>query len=1299
VTTPLRARLRRLRFALLSAAAMALILLGILAGLTQLAMPWLEHHPQHVEHWLSQRLQRAVHVGGVRGTWVGGGPLLGLDDVRIASNAPGQPGFAIAHAELAFNLFAPFERNGAFSEFRLAELGVDLVNEGGAWHVRGLDLQPSAADDAPFSMGALGAIEISNLRLGVEDAQRGLRLALSVPVMRLLNRGDVTRVLGRLRLHGSTSPLLDLAADLDASTRSGRIYVGGRSLDLAALALPGLPGGIRVTGGNGLAQFWVAVADARVEDVRARVDVADARFASAAPLALDAIQVLPRVAFDRLAFAARWRRAADGWDFDLADLVADRNALTPPARLSIERRGADDAVQWRAGTRGLPIEPLGSLAMLDGRVPAALRRWLYLAHPRGQLGEATLRWNGSGDNAIDASLRGASIASSGFAPGIDRVDVDIHGDAQAILLELPEQALRIDYPRVFRYPFLFTRFGGDVVARRGEDGWQLATDRLVFDAEGFGGEVRGSVDLPPGRRPLVDLYAATTHGDVPAAKLFWPVNVMPPSAVEWLDRALVAGSVVDGRIALHGDLAEWPFHGRGGRLVARGELVDTVLDYSPEWPRAEKIHAVAQFVNDGMQVDASAAQTLGNSVDEAHASIPDFGPLVLQLDAKAAGSGADLLAFLRATPVGRRYQEPLKTLAVGGKGTLALALTLPIHALDTLVLEGSASLAGARIDHGAYDLHFTDASGPLRFNQKGFAADALDVTFRERKAKLSVAVGGYVADPKHAFEASLEGRFPAATVFADVPALLPSLGRATGEASWNAAVGVDAGEAGATAAPRTHLALASDLSGIAIDLPPPLHKGASEAWPFRLDLDLPLAGQTFTARLGDVARINGHLPGTGRAFAARIEFGSDAAPEPSAQGISVGGRMRSLDAGAWLDLVDHGSGGAGGLVQGIDVHADDFLFGGRHFSDQHLLIANGTAATTVRLDGEALAGSLEIPSADLATRGIVASFERIHWPEAPADAPDAGAFAEVVPASLPPLHLTVEDFRLGSASFGTARFDSHPVAGGMQVDTLESHSPNVTMRAHGDWTGSAQENRSRLSIELDAQSLGRMMDALGFPGLIDGGATKATIEASYAGPPSAFALPRLDGSLAIQVAEGRILDVQPGVGRLFGLFSLTEIPRRLSLDFTDFFRSGLGFNSITGTFRLMDGNAWTDGLTIKSPAADIVVTGRTGLRAKDYDQQMVVKPHAGSTLPIVGALAAGPVGAAAGLVMQGILNKPLGKAIARRYTVTGSWDKPKITQVARGAPALPAARMPEAPAVPTAPAAPENANPESAGLR
>ncbi|GAA0720558.1 YhdP family protein [Dokdonella soli] len=1277
MTTPWRARLRRLRFALLAAGATVVILLGVLAGLTQLAMPWLERHPQHVEHWLSKRLERPVKIGHLSGGWIGGGPLLALDDVRIAGRLADQPALAIPHAELAFDLYAPFKRNGAFSEFRLSGLDLGLVNEASGWHVRGLDFGAPQQSDEPFSLGALGALEISNLRLTIEDPQRGLHVALAAPMLRLLNRGAITRVLGRVRVADTDSPPLDLVADLDINTRSGEIYVGGRDVDLGRYAAQQSPGGIQLVAGSGAVQLWARVNAARADDVRVRVDLKDVRFDAASPIAVDEhTAIAPRIGTDRLAFVARWLREPDGWTFDLADFVAGPDiratgaASTPapaPARLTVERRGDDAQPRYRAGATGLPLEPFGNLAMLSGQAPEGLRRWLYLAHPRGTLARADIDWRGADDYEVNAQLRGIGLASAGAAPGIEHIDLDLGGDAQALLLQLPQQALRVDYPHVFRKPLLFAQFGGDVIARRVDDAWQLETDRLGFEGEGYGGELRGSVALPSGRRPLVDLYALITHGDIVAAKLFWPTITMPPPAIAWLDRALVGGRLVDGRVALRGDLADWPFHDRSGRFVARAEIADATLDYDPNWPRAEKLHAVATFVNDGMQVDVDAAEAMGNKITQASATIADFGPLVLDLAVKGEGSGANLLGFMRATPVGKRYQDQLKDVAVTGKAAVAFTLNLPIKQIEALNLNGGVDLGGAKLDHGAFNLHFSDAAGHLRFNQKGFAADALDVGFRDRKAKLSIAIGGYAADPRHVFEATLAGRFPATTVFADVPVLLPMLTAFPGESAWTASVGVEAPAGGAV---RSRLALDSDLRGTSIELPAPLAKAADVALPFHLDLDLPPAGQIFVAKLGDVLGVKGRVPGGGRPFAARVELGTAPPGEPPAQAVVIGGRTPRLDAGSWLERVEQDTGSTGSIVQAVDLRADDFLFANRHFSDMRLTVDNGVAATTVGLDGAAIAGRLEIPRTDLVGRGISAKFARIHWPETPADAQDSSAFADVAPASLPPLHLVVDDFQLGKASFGSAQFESHPIANGMSVDKLESQSPNITMKASGDWTGGAKDNHSRLSIELSAQNLGHMMDALGFPGLIDGGTTRATIDATWAGPPSAFALPKLDGVLDINVAEGRILDVEPGAGRIFGLFSLTEIPRRLSLDFSDFFQSGLSFNSIIGKFRLADGNAYTDGLTINSPAADIVVTGRTGLRAKDYDQRMAVSPHAGATLPIVGAIAAGPVGAAAGLVIQGILNKPLGMAMGLHYQVSGSWDKPKITLVSREKPGI-----------------------------
>lgn len=1255
-------RLRRLYRALLGTLAMGVILLGVLAGITHLAMPWLARNPHGVARWLGERIERTVSIGHLDGAWYGGGPVLTLHDVRIGARDPAQPPLTLPSAQLAFDLLAPLRRGRAFSEFRIDGVELQLSNEQGQWRLHGLEAAADAgAAQQSFSLGALGALELTHARLRIVDARHGLQTQLTLPVLRVLNRGEQLRVLARVAPGEGDGggELFDVVADIAPAALSGTLYVGGRDVDLAAALAGHAPAGLRLSRGRGLLQAWLQLREGRVEAVRTRVDLREVVAGSADTLAPQPrLAVEPRAAFDRLAFSARWLRASGGWTLDLADLVAGAGDA-PPARLRVQRRGEAENAQWSVAARALPLEPLGAVAMLGEPVPPALRRWLYLAHPRGRLDALTLHWNGANDYELQASLREGELASADFVPGVERLDLDVLGDAQSLLLQLPVQATRVTLPAMFRRPFLFSQLGGDVVLRRADAGtWRIETDRIVFEGEGYGGELRGAAELAVGRRPFLDLYAVTHHGEVPAAKLFWPVNIMPRTAVVWLDRALVEGRIVDGRVAVRGDLADWPFHNLAGRFIARAEVDDATLDYHPAWPRAQDLHAVAYFINDGMQADASAASALGNTVQAASATIPTFRDAVLDLTVKGGGSASGLLGFLRATPVGRRWAEPLRELALDGRGAVEFNLKLPLDDVDQLALDGKVQLQARSLDQARYGQHFTDVSGLLQFSAQGLAAHGLAVTYRNRPALLSIDIGNSVSDPAHAFEAQLDGIYTPAQVFADASVLAPLVAQLQGESAWTARVAVARPEDAAT---PVRLTLASDLVGTAIDLPAPLAKPAAASWPLRIALDLPYAGQRVDLQLADLLAVSAQLPAADKPFGLRLRFGAADAGVPP-MGIQVDGKLARLDIGAWLELALGDVGGGGGALQTIDLQADEVVLGGRHFSDVHLAIDNQPATTRVTIDSAALAGQLDIARAD-ASRGIEARFARVHWPEAPPGKDAAATPTAVAPAALPPLHLVVDDLRLGSASFGSARFDSHPIADGMQIDLLRTDSPNIRMQAQGEWTGSAGANRSRMSVRLDAQDVGRMLDALGYAGLIEGGATTAHIDASWPGPPSAFALADLDGSLTIEIADGRIPDAKPGAGRIFGLLSITEIPRRLSLDFSDFFKSGLGFNSIKGTFKLGDGNAWTERLYVDSPAAEITVSGRTGLRARDYDQRLVVEPRAGATLPLVGAIAGGPVGAAAGLVAQGLLNKPIGQAVKREYTVTGSWDHPEFTPV------------------------------------
>ena len=63
-----------------------------------------------------------------------------------------------------------------------------------------------------------------------------------------------------------------------------------------------------------------------------------------------------------------------------------------------------------------------------------------------------------------------------------------------------------------------------------------------------------------------------------------------------------------------------------------------------------------------------------------------------------------------------------------------------------------------------------------------------------------------------------------------------------------------------------------------------------------------------------------------------------------------------------------------------------------------------------------------------------------------------------------------------------------------------------------------------------------------------------SLDGRWKDSPYDFDFANMEGSLNFILREGRLLDLEPGTSRLFGLMSLQALPRRLSLDFNDLFR-------------------------------------------------------------------------------------------------------------------------------------------------
>ena len=1259
---PERARRRRIRRRVLFAVGGLLILAATLVGGMSLMFPWLLAHPERVQAFLSDRLQRPVSFARLEGEWLPGGPLFRLDALRIGGDA-GHPALELERAELAIDFYAPFKRGVSWHELRIVGLDIDAERDAEG-HFRIVQWRGSAdaMGDPLDALRSLGAFRISRSSLALLDVGSGSRMRFRDIDVAVGARVGGQRILGSVRLDARSA--VGVRCDLAADFHSGRCYAQARGLPVAAALGDLRIAGIAFAGGRADISAWLDLAAGEITAARIELVADELALRGVNPVRLpNGAEVEARYSPDRTHLALQWTRDAEQERLAVLEGPELDGEEPAPSKLSFRRDRRTRL--WTLDAERLALDRLMPWLSLSSAASPGTAGWLFEAAPGGHLRGLHLAGQEGDIAVVSGSLQGLSLQATKHSPRVAGIDARIRGDADAVALRIDPVETVIDFPGMFPAPFPVLLERAQLVLAREDDAVRVEFTELALQGEDFG--LDGWLALrfeSGGRRPFMEGAVNVRESAVVAAKAFWPIAVMPAGTRQWLDTSLLSGRITRGVASIRGDLDDWPFNHDEGRFMADAEITDLVLDYHRDWPRGEVRRTEARFRNGGMRATARDGRVLGVAVRAIEADLPSFRDPVLRIVGNGGGAGADLLEFLRATPLNQHYRDELLALKIGGSGLADFDLVLPLAArLGEPEVSGRVELQDADLVDARWGLKFDRASGSVRYSRQGFVAEALDVLVDGDAAKFGIAVGAFVSDPVNQVEASLRGSMKASAAMGAFHALDPYWNRMPGRAHFDLALAVPR-TADPELPPLSTLTLGSDLRGIALDLPAPLGKDAESPLPLRMRVQLPVAGNELEVQLGAMARFKARIESEQRPFAGHLALGGELPVLPQRPGLRISGNAPSIDLGGWSAF---GAGGGDAPELSVEVFASELDVMGRAFTDTSLRIERDTGVTRVDLRGEGIAGNFEVPRAELGTRGLTLQFEKLHWPEAH-ERERERAVRPTDPAQLPPLHIWVGDLRLGSASFGEARIETQPMLDGLRIEQFDARSPTLTMRANGEWKLVEGRERSMLDITLSSESLGDMLGSLGYSGVIDGGQTVAHVRGEWDGSPAQFGLDRIDGELSGEVGEGRILNVDPGAGRIFGLVNFSAIPRRLSLDFRDFFQTGMAFDSIRGSFTLSDGSAHTSDLRITGPAADIRVSGRTGLRAKDYEQEMEVTPKLRGALPIVGAVAGGPVGAVVGVLAQEVMRKPIDEVVSTRYRVRGTWDKPDITLIGKSSP-------------------------------
>jgi uncharacterized protein (TIGR02099 family) len=844
-----------------------------------------------------------------------------------------------------------------------------------------------------------------------------------------------------------------------------------------------------------------------------------------------------------------------------------------------------------------------------------------------------------------------------FSVSLERVDLALAGDR---LLMRPSGRAVVGMPVLYPQPLTFGGLSGALVLGDTHvDIRSISLEHPEFDLI-----VDGAIELAA-ETPFVDLVINTPRLSSKTPRRWLPQRGLGPNTRKWLNEALLEVGSAQAVTTLFGEPVSWKDYVPAGSVNSRAVVSGLRLAYANRWPVAENISGHVEFSGESMTAVAESGQVAGVTLQAPRVHIAAARNAEIELQLEAVDAGADGLARLASALPLAGVERALQRLQWDGGASAEASVWFPVKRKDDWRLVGAIDFTDAGVELREQGITLDRISGELPFTRERLGPARLAAEMLEEP--VVAALDGWF---RPEFRLSLEGTFPVRGLIpagwkADLSEVVEQVeGRAPFEIEFQSVE--SAGDL-----KDLELRVTSSLEGVSSGLPAPLQKPADAVWPF--SMMLPLGDAQQTVRFGIKERFSGEWLMVEDYWQLGLGLGGAAVGLPAAENFIVEGRLPSLDVDQWLGLLAEmtsnglqlGTNDQGiGLSGWLDVAVDDLRVKRASLGAVGLSLSREENYWRLKGQGEQVAGSIRFPASGVADRSIVADMGRLAWPVSKRDEPGPpGEPSSLDPSGLPALDIFVRDLQWGELDLGEFRLSSHHDERGLQIEQVSSRRDGLELTGSGEWLRDADGPFSRMRIRLAVADLGQTLNQAGFDLALQRGQAVIELEGRWPGSPLDLSLSRIDGDLDLVITDGVIPEASPGAGRLLGLVSLNSIPRRLRLDFSDVFGEGLSFDRVAGHFDLADGIATTDDMRIDAPAAEVRMSGRTDLENRTYDQTLIVRPGVGSALPIIGALAGGPVGAAAGAALQQIFSKPLSGISEVRYSVTGDWQQPVFEPV------------------------------------
>jgi len=1229
-------------------------------------LPDIERYREDIALAISQASGQSVTIGGISAEWEGLHPYMMLRMIQVHDDE-GNTTLLLHRLEGTLSWLSILHGNFHFREIEINQ--PDLIvrrDTTGVIHVAGFALNTTVAkNENGFSDWLLRQrrVTINNANILWQDDLRGAPELELLVNLRLESRGHHHRfgilavppagLATRMDMRGD---LIGESLDLPDQWR-GRLFVQIDQADIASwYAWLPMPQQIKLHHGAGTLRMWVEIdgmdikklsADMRLHNVRAQL-----------------AEGLPELDLVRLQGKAGWKKIREGkregdmwYTRQLYYAMRGKRGLEPVNfSLHVMPAHAEKTGSGRANVTGLNLEILGDLVEYLP-ISQALRERVSRASPRGDVQSLLAQWSGEWMDPVRFNVRGRfsklSMSQTQKLPSFSGITGNIDITERGGTLSLNSQNAKVVLPDVFGDPLMLDTLTGQASWSLSGNSTLLKFSNISFSNGYATGLAYGTYQVKHGGADTIDLVGQLAHADARYLAHHIPeLGVLPR---DLLDNSVLEGKFSDVRLHLKGDLKDFPFAKKDTAIFrAQAKASGVTLDNLPGWPRIENVSGNLLLHGSRMEFDATQAYIAGTRLSKAQLHIADMTApdAVLLGQIEAGGATQQFLNIAKQYGDGDLGALLPDSITITGDGRLSLKLGIPIFG-GAARLAGSYQLIDNQLDFGSRMPSLKSINGILGFNNSGIKIENMAARLLGGPIVINAAGtsdGGFHLAAAGTLNLGNTDEIWEAGMTEVAPLLTRHL---RGSTAWRASVRVGDDK-------LAKMAFESSLQGVASSFPEPFSKSSSDVVPLRLEriatgpgrdeVSMSYGGRA-TAKMSRVRTETGDYK-TERGV---VTFGAPSAALPVRAGITVMGALPILNLDQWLGQLKQSksqsnaeAGFSTGLT-GINIQLGALDFLGRRLTDVTLNASKEDGLWRSTVAGKDINGNINW---DPTGRGrIVARLNRL---VVPSTSSMPGAPTRQEEKDLPALDVMAENFSIGGKDFGQLELLANHQEQNWRIEKLHMATTDSSVSVRGVWDKHTTVPRTQLGLIVESNNIGKFLTRLGHPERVKRGSGKLEGTFSWNGGPQSIDYATLYGSFKINARQGQFPKFEPGIGRLFGIFDLRTLPRRIILDFHDVFSEGFGFNDIIGDIKVSRGIAVIEDLKIEGPAARVSMTGQINLEAETQDLHMTVTPSFGLATPVVGV---------ASIIVSKAFQKPTtSTATSNEYNITGSWADPLVTK-------------------------------------